>query len=64
MVKGRNISFSEVVIAEVSGILVEGIRWKNNPVLLEDIVAVFQDPDEQLVCKGKGIHPTTLRKPW
>jgi len=64
MVKGRNITVSEAVISKVSELPVEGTRCMDKHVLLQDTIAVFQDPDEQLVRKGKGIHPTYLRQPW
>lgn len=64
MVKGRNITVPEAVIAEVYELPEEGARWIDRHVLLQDAVVLFQDPNEQLVCKGKGIHPTTLKQPW
>lgn len=63
-VKGRNITVSKVVIAEVSGLPAEGTIWMDKNVLLQDVFTVFQDPEEKLVRKGKGIHPTTLQQPW
>lgn len=45
---------SEVVIVEVTRLPAEGKRWTNKHVLLQEGVIVFQDPDEQLVRKGKG----------
>lgn len=63
-VRGRNIIVSDAVISEVSILPAEGTRWTDKHVLLQDAIAVFQDEDEQLVHKGKWIHPTYLRKPW
>jgi len=63
-VRGRNITFSEVVIAKVTRLPTEGTKWIDKHVLLYNAVAVFQDLGEQLVQTGKGIHPSALRQPW
>lgn len=51
---------SEEIIAEVTGIPVEGTRWTDKHVLLQEAVTIFKYPDEQLVQKGKGVPPTAL----
>jgi len=60
MVRGKNIMVSEEIIAEVTGIPVEGTRWTDKHVLLQEAVTIFKYPDEQLVQKGKGVPPTAL----
>jgi len=46
-----------VVIAKVTGDLIEETKWIENHILLYNAVAVFQNLDEQLARTGKGIHP-------
>jgi len=41
MVKDRNITVSEVVIGEIFGLLIEGMRWMDKHVLLQDAIIVF-----------------------
>lgn len=53
-----------MVIAEFTGLPVEGTKRTDKQILLHNAVAVFQDPGEKLARTGKGIHPSTLRKPW
>lgn len=62
--KGRNIIVSKAVIVEVSKLPAEGARWADKHVLLQVAIAVFQDPYEKLVRKGKEIHPIALKQPW
>ena len=63
IVKGRVIPVSEEVIAELSEIPMEGKKWTNKHFLIEEEALVYQDPHEQLIQKGKGIYPASLRQP-
>ena len=64
MVKGRIITITDVVIAEVSGLPMEETIWSQKHVLLQDVVENFKDEGEQVVRKGKGIQPSSLAEPW
>jgi len=63
-VRGRRITISDVVIAEVSGLPIEGTIWPKKHVMLQDAVDIFRDADEELTKKGKGIQPSSLAEPW
>ena len=63
MVKRRRITVSEGVIAEVSGLSVEGDVWPKNHIMLQDAGEIFRDADEELTKKGKGIQPYSLGEP-
>lgn len=62
--KGRRITVSEAVIAEVFGLLVEGVLWAKKHIMLQDGMEIFRDAGEELTRKGKGIQPSSLGEPW
>lgn len=43
MVRGRQITVSDAMIAEVSGLPVEGPIWANKRLKLQGAIAVFKD---------------------
>ena len=64
MVKGKKITVINAIIAEVSGLPVEGTTWAQKHVSIQDVVETFKDEGEKLVRKGKGIQPSSLEEPW
>ena len=42
----------------------EGTKWIDKHVVLHEAVAIFKDPEEELIRKGKGVHPASLKEPW
>lgn len=64
MVRGRQITVTYAVIAEVSGLPVVGPVWTQKKVRLQDTITIFQDEGQSLTVKGKGVLPTTLGEPW
>jgi len=62
-VRGRRIIVSDIVIAEVSRLPVEGTTSPKKHVVLQDVVDIFRDGDEELTKKGKGIQPSFLAEP-
>ena len=63
-VKGKSITVFEEVIAKVSRLPTEGIKWIEKHVQLHESGVVFKKLDEELISKGKGIHPASLKEPW
>ena len=55
---------SEEVLAEVTQLLAEGVKWVDKHILLYSAIEAFEDLGERLVRTGKGIHPSTLQQPW
>lgn len=64
MVRGRKITVLDVVIAEVSGLLAEGLVWANKLLKFHDAIETFKDEGQELIKKGKGIQPSSLGEPW
>ena len=62
--RGREITVSDVVIVEVSGLLVEGSVWVHKRLKLHGSMENFRDKVQELIKKGKGIRPYSLREPW
>lgn len=48
IVRGMDTTVFEAIIAEVTGLLVEGTKWTDKHILLHNVVTVFQDPGEKL----------------
>ena len=42
----------------------EGKKWIDKHVLIQEAVSVYHNPNEKLVRKGKGIYPAFLKQPW
>ena len=63
-VNGRTIPVIEEIIIEVSGIPMQGERWAEKHLLLREAVTIYQDSDEPLERKNRGINPTSLHQPW
>lgn len=51
---------SKEFIAKFTGLTAKGTKWTDKHLLMYNAVTVFQDPGEQLVRTGKGIHPSML----
>lgn len=64
MVKGRQITVTDVVIAEVSGLPAEGLVWASKRLKLHDAMEAFRDKGQELIKKGKGIRSSSLEDPW
>ena len=64
MVKGKRITFTEAVIAEVIGLPTEITTWAQKHVSIHDAEETFKDEGEQLVRKCKGFQPYSLAEPW
>ena len=62
IVKRVRIIVSEVVIAQVSRLSVEGATWLKEHVMLHDVVEIFKDAVEELTWKGKGIQLIPSRR--
>ena len=55
MIRRRQITVSDVVIAEVSGLPAKGPVWANKRLKLKDAIVVFKDKGQDLIIKGKGV---------
>ena len=55
IVRGRQITLSDEIIAEVSGIPVQGTIWMQKNLRLREAMKIFQDDGHTLVIKGKGV---------
>lgn len=64
MVRGRQITVLDAVIAEVSGLLAEGLIWAGKPLKLHDAIEAFRDEGQEIIKKGKGVQPSSLGEPW
>jgi len=64
IVRGRLIVVSDIVIAEVSGLPAVGPIWTHKKLRLQDAMATFWDEGQNLIVKGKGVHPSSLGQPW
>lgn len=64
MVRGRKITVSDVMKAEVSGLPAEGAVWFDKQVMMHDAMDIFRDKGQELINKGKGIQPSSLGEPW
>jgi len=64
MVRGRKITVLDAVIAEVSGLPAEGPVWAGNRLKFHDAIEAFRDEGQELIKKGKGLRPSSLREPW
>lgn len=64
MVRGRQITVSDAMIAKVFGLSVEGLVWASKWLQLHDTIEAFKDEGQELIKKGKGIRPFSLGEPW
>jgi len=63
-VRGRPIIVTEVILAEVTGLLTKGMKWVEKNMTLQEVLELFADPGKELVRKGKVLHPASLSEPW
>lgn len=64
MVRGRQITVSDAMIAKVSRLPAEGPVWAGKQLKLQDAIKDFRDEGHELIKKGKGIRPSSLGEPW
>ena len=64
IVRGRNIAVSDEIIAEVSGIPVQGTTWTQKKIRIHEAMKIFQDDRQMLTIKGRGVQPASLGEPW
>jgi len=63
-VRGIQITVTDVVIVEVSGLPAEGPVWADKRLKLHDAMENFRDEGQELIKKGKGIQSSSLGDPW
>ena len=63
-VRGRHITVTDDIIAEVSGLLATGPVWTLKKERLQKIIEIFRDEGQSLAIRGKGVLPATLGEPW
>ena len=61
---GRTIHVTEEIIAAVSRIPAQGERWEENNLLLREAIALYEDPDEPLERRARGISLASSHQPW
>jgi len=64
MVKGREIQVNEDILGEVIGLSIEREWWFEVHTSLHNPTPLFVNLGEELVRKGKGYNPNSLREPW
>lgn len=64
MVRGRQITVTNAVIDEVSGLPVVVSIWTQKKVRLQEAITIFRDEGHNLTVKGKEVLPATLGEPW
>ena len=64
IVRGRRITVTDVVIADVSRLLAIGPIWTHKKLRLQEAITIFLDEGQNLTVKGKGVQPETLGEPW
>lgn len=64
IVRGKRITITDAIIAEVSGLPVVGPTWTHKKLRIQETMAIFQDEGQHLIVKGKGVQPATLGEPW
>ena len=64
MVRGRQITVSNAVIVEISGLPTKGPVWVTNILKLHDAIETFMDEGQELIKKRKGVQTSSLGEPW
>lgn len=64
VVRGRQITVSDALIAEVSGLLAKGPVWARKRLKMHDAIEAFKDEGQEIIKKGKGVWSSSLGERW